>query len=124
MNRTRSWHLLRLSGIVVGMFAFGYALVPLYGLVCDITGLNGTTDGIQLTDQVEEVPDENRLVEVQFMTTVNNNLNWRFGAETTSMKVNPGKLYTVNFYAENPYQKDFIAQATPSVVPWLSLIHI
>ncbi len=118
MNWARKLHLARLSGLVLGMFAFGYALVPLYGLICDITGLNGKTDGIQLSDAVAETPDENRLVEVQFLTTVNNNLNWGFGSEFTSMKVHPGKLYTVNFYAENPYDKDFIAQATPSVVPW------
>ncbi|MGJ8669582.1 MAG: cytochrome c oxidase assembly protein [Oceanococcus sp.] len=118
MNQERRWHLARLTGLVAGMFAFGYALVPLYGLVCDITGLNGKTDGIQLSEEVVEAPDENRLVEVQFLTTVNNNLNWRFGSETNSIKVHPGKLYTVNFFAENPYERDFIAQATPSVVPW------
>lgn len=118
MNRARKLHFARLFGLVAGMFAFGYALVPLYGLVCDITGLNGKTDGIQLSQSVEQAPDENRLVEVQFLTTVNNNLNWGFGAETSSIKVHPGKLYTVNFYAENPYDRDFVAQATPSVVPW------
>lgn len=100
------------------MFAFGYALVPLYGLVCDITGLNGKTDGIQLTDSVVEAPVADRDVKVQFLTTVNNNLSWGFGSELNSMTVKPGKLYTVNFFAENPDQQDYIAQATPSVVPW------
>lgn len=118
MKKPRYWHFLRLFGLVAGMFAFGYALVPLYGLVCDITGLNGKTTGVRLSDSVAEVPDENRLIEVQFLTTVNNNLNWDFGAEMDSIKVHPGKLYTVQFYANNHYDRDFIAQATPSVVPW------
>ena len=118
LPRERGLHLLRLSGLVLGMFAFGFALVPLYGLVCDITGLNGKTDGIQLNADVVEAPDNDRLVEVQFLTTVNNYMNWDFGAEQKSIMVHPGKLYTVNFFAENRDQKDYIAQATPSVVPW------
>lgn len=114
----RRWQLLRLSALVVGMFAFGYALVPLYSVICDITGLNGKNSGIQLDAAVTEAPDPSRLVTVEFVTTVNGNLDWGFGAEKTVIQVNPGKLYTVNFFAENRTQKDYIAQATPSVVPW------
>lgn len=114
----RLWHLARLGGLVLGMFAFGYALVPLYGLVCDITGLNGKTDGITLEDSVTEAPDQDRVVRVEFLTTVNNSLDWGFGAESSSIEVHPGKLYTVNFFAENRTAQDYITQATPSVVPW------
>lgn len=116
--RSRRWQLLRLSALVVGMFAFGYALVPLYTVICDITGLNGKNSGIQLTASVEEAPDPNRLVTVEFVTTVNGGLDWGFGAKVHSMQVNPGKLYSVNFFAENRTSNDYIAQATPSVVPW------
>ncbi len=112
------WQLARLGGLVVGMFAFGYALVPLYSVICDITGLNGKNSGIQLSAQVAEQPDPDRLVTVEFLTTVNNNLDWGFGADRPSIQVHPGKLYTVNFFAENRSGQDYIAQATPSVVPW------
>jgi cytochrome c oxidase assembly protein subunit 11 len=115
---SKRWHLLRLSALVLGMFGFGFALVPLYGLVCDITGLNGKNSGMQLQGNVQEAPDLERLVTVEFLTTVNNNLNWGFGADTTSIQVHPGQFYTVNFFAENRTDRDYIAQATPSVVPW------
>lgn len=119
MTAKRSgWQLLRLSALVLGMFGFGYALVPLYEVICDITGLNGQNSGIRLEAQVEEAVDSDRLVTVQFVTTVNGGLDWGFGADTRSIQVNPGKLYTVNFFAENRTSKDYVAQATPSVVPW------
>lgn len=117
-SRTKRWQMLRLSALVVGMFGFGYAMVPLYEVICDITGLNGQNSGIRLESQVAEEVDPDRLVTVQFVTTVNNSLNWGFGADTTSIQVHPGKLYTVNFFAENHTRTDYIAQATPSVVPW------
>ena len=117
-TRQRVWHLARLGGLVLGMFAFGYALVPLYGLVCDITGLNGKTDGIQFEANISEAPDSERVVRVEFLTTVNNSLDWGFGAETNAIEVHPGQLYTVNFFAENRTAQDYITQATPSVVPW------
>ncbi len=112
------WQLARLSGLVLGMFCFGYVLVPLYGIICDITGLNGQNSGMQLQASVEEAPDPDRLVRVEFLTTVNNHLDWDFGVEVNSMEVHPGQLYTVNFFAENRTGNDYIAQARPSVVPW------
>ena len=117
-RQQRRWHLLRLSALVLGMFGFGFTLVPLYGLVCDITGLNGKNSGITLEANVTEAPDPNRTVTVQFLTTVNNSLDWDFGADMNSMTVHPGKLYTVNFFAENRTGQDYVAQATPSIVPW------
>lgn len=110
--------LLRLSALVIGMFGFGYLLVPLYDVICDITGLNGQGEGIRLASSVTEAPDPDRTVTVDFITTVNNGLDWNFAAETTRIEVHPGQLYTVNFFAENNMQQDFVAQATPSVLPW------
>lgn len=110
--------LLRLSALVVGMFGFGYALVPMYEVICDITGLNGQNSGLQLVSAVTEAPDPSRVVRVEFLTTVNNNLNWGFGSESQSIEVHPGQLYSVNFFAENRTAQDVIAQARPSVEPW------
>lgn len=112
------WQLLRLSVLIAGMFGFGYALVPLYSVICDITGLNGQNSGLQLVSSVEEAPNPDREVRVEFVTTLNNGLDWGFGSETRSMTVHPGKLYTVNFFAENRSGEDVVAQARPSVVPW------
>ena len=55
--------------IVVGAFGFGYALVPLYEVFCEITGFGGRTNTQAV--QVEEKPDFSREVRIEFMTTVN-----------------------------------------------------
>lgn len=100
------------------MFGFGYALVPLYGLLCEVTGLNGQSEGLTLQAEVAEAPDPNRKVRVEFLTTVNNNLPWEFSSEKSSIDVHPGQFTTVTFEARNNGDQDVVAQATPSVVPW------
>ncbi|MDN5862796.1 MAG: cytochrome c oxidase assembly protein [Salinisphaera sp.] len=109
---------LQLALAVVGMFAFGYALVPLYGLLCDITGFNGksstlVTDASNLDYQV----DPTRTIEMQFVTTVNAGMPWKFAARTTSVSVHPGKFTTVRFVATNTADRPMVGQAVPSVRP-------
>ncbi len=111
-------HTGRLLLVVAAMFGFGYALVPLYGLICDVTGLNGQNQGLTLSATVAEAPDPSRTIRVEFLTTVNNNLPWEFTAQQSSVDVHPGEFATVYFEAKNNGDHDVIAQATPSVVPW------
>jgi len=118
MSSERSRHVLRLSAVTAGMFAFGFALVPLYGLVCDLAGFNGRSSGMALAADVTERPDPSRTVTVEFLTTVNGGQPWRFAADTARMQVHPGQLYTVNFTATNPRDQAVVAQAVPSVAPW------
>ncbi|MBK8816290.1 MAG: cytochrome c oxidase assembly protein [Methylococcaceae bacterium] len=105
--------------VVVLMFGFGFALVPLYDVLCDITGLNGKVG----TTGVEEVAypiDKNREVTVEFMTSLNENTSMIFRSELTKLKVHPGQYYKVNFYAENTTESDMVAQAIPSISPGLA----
>ena len=55
---------------VVLMFGFGYALVPLYDVMCDVFGLNGKTQST-VVSAVPETVDRSRTVTVEFMTTLN-----------------------------------------------------
>lgn len=110
--------LLRLSTAAAGMFVFGFALVPLYDVVCELTGFNGRSSGMALAADVTEQADESRTVTVEFLTTVNGGQDWKFAPETQRIDVHPGKLYTVNFTAQNPHGDTIIAQAVPSVAPW------
>ncbi|MFM7119847.1 MAG: hypothetical protein ACKOZX_06280, partial [Gammaproteobacteria bacterium] len=48
---------LKLSLIVVGMFGFGWALVPLYDLLCEVTGLGGRTGDQYVYDPATERVD-------------------------------------------------------------------
>lgn len=109
---------LRGSAVAIAMFGFGFALVPLYSVVCDLVGFNGRAAGTVSAAEVVEQVDESRTVKVEFVTTINGGQPWVFAPEVQSISVNPGRLYTVNFSAANPHDAIAIAQAVPSVVPW------
>jgi cytochrome c oxidase assembly protein subunit 11 len=113
----RRRHLARLSVVTVAMFGFGFALIPLYGLVCDLTGFSGSTSMLVNPADVRERPDASRLVTVEFMTTVNGGAPWTFTAETQRLQVHPGQLYTVHFTARNGRDQAVVAQATPNILP-------
>jgi cytochrome c oxidase assembly protein subunit 11 len=111
---------LLLSGLVVVMFGFGFALVPLYNLFCQITGTQSLAQRSEIgkvTSTSDQV-DRARWVTVKFDTTVNPNLPWEFVAETTKMRVHPGQTYEINFLARNRSNSAVTGQAIPSVAPW------
>lgn len=108
-----------LAFVALAMFGFGYALVPLYDVLCDLTGLNGKVEG-RAVQETQYVVDKNREVSVEFLTSLNESTPMLFRAEVKSMKVHPGEYYTVNFYAKNTTDKPMIAQAIPSITPGLA----
>ena len=107
--------------MTVAMFGFGFALVPLYDVFCQITGFGGRTN----TEAVaaEEAPDLSREIRVEFVTTVNSYAPFEFGADLDSMTVHPGKMYFATFTAKNMTDDDKIAQAVPSVAPVAAAEH-
>ena len=111
----------RLLIMTVAMFGFGFALVPLYDVFCQITGFGGRTN----TEAVaaEEAPDLSREIRVEFVTTVNSYAPFEFGADLDSMTVHPGKMYFATFTAKNMTEDDKIAQAVPSVAPVAAAEH-
>ena len=117
-NRSLVGHLLIMT---VAMFGFGFALVPLYDVFCQITGFGGRTN----TEAVaaEEAPDLSREIRVEFVTTVNSYAPFEFGADLDSMTVHPGKMYFATFTEKNMTDDDKIAQAVPSVAPVAAAEH-
>ncbi len=107
--------------VVVGAFGFGYALVPLYDVFCEITGFGGRTNVEAVA--VNEAPDLSREIRIEFVTTVNSYAPFEFGADADSMTVNPGKMYFATFTAKNLTDSDKIAQAVPSVAPGVAGEH-
>ena len=61
----------KLCLLVVGMFGFGFALVPLYDLLCEVTGLGGRTGGPYTYDPAVVEVDRSRLVKVNLLTNTN-----------------------------------------------------
>ena len=109
----------KLIVIAVLMFGFGYALVPLYNVLCDITGQNKKLQETAVGEN-EFAVDESREVTVEFITALNESTPMEFRAETRTIKVHPGQFYTVNFYAKNNLAGKIKAQAIPSISPGLA----
>jgi cytochrome c oxidase assembly protein subunit 11 len=107
--------------VVVGAFGFGYALVPLYDVFCEITGFGGRTNAEAVA--AVEAPDLSREIRIEFVTTVNSYAPFEFGADADSMSVNPGKMYFATFTAKNLTDMDKVAQAVPSVAPGAAAEH-
>lgn len=108
---------LLLGALVVGMFGFAFALVPLYDLLCDITGLNGKTGGKYEYDAAAVLPDKSRLIQVSFITNTNEGMSWSFNSEKGGVRVHPGELKAVNFVVKNPTDRVMVGRAIPSLVP-------
>lgn len=114
----------RLLLATVLMFGFGFALVPLYNAMCDALGINGRFRDIEqgkyqpasVLNTVMEV-DKSRTVTVELMASIQRNGPWEFRAMEHKLKVHPGEIHEVNFYARNLSPRDIVAQAIPSIVP-------
>jgi cytochrome c oxidase assembly protein subunit 11 len=111
---------LKLGMLVFGMSCFAWLLVPLYSLLCEITGLNGKTGGAYTYERAKEKVDVSRTVRVNFITNTNGNMPWEFWSELGGVQVHPGQLQTVNFYVKNTTDRAMVGQAVPSLVPILA----
>jgi cytochrome c oxidase assembly protein subunit 11 len=108
--------ILKLSAFGLGMFAFAYAMVPLYNTLCEVTGLNGKTGGRMRASQVDTI-DTTRKIRVNFMVTNNESMPWTFQGPSASVEMHPGEVKRVDFYAHNPTTIDMVGQTIPSVAP-------
>ena len=113
----------KLIVIVIGMFGFGFALVPLYDVFCDVTGINGKTENSAALYQGVEI-DESRNITVEFITRTHTGMPWEFRAQTARLTVHPGELNTVSFYVRNPASTNIVAQAIPSVSPGMAALYL
>lgn len=120
-GRRHGW---RLFVVVVAMFGFGFALGPIYTAVCKATGINGKLSGMAVNAAELPAVDESRWVTVLLLTTVNGARPWDFHPEVSEVKVHPGQLTTVKFFAHNSEGRELVAQAVPNVAPWDAARHL
>jgi len=99
------------------MFGFGYSLVPLYDVFCEITGLNGKTGRIVSTGVESTELYDDRLVEVEFVTSVSADLPWDFEPTVEKMLVRPGVETRADFIVKNNANYTLVGNAVPSVAP-------
>ena len=111
----------KLGVIVLGMFIFGYALVPIYRAICEMTGINVLALGDrQIAGATSKAPansqvDLTRSINVEF--DANARGPWQFKPAQSSMKVHPGEMVTVMYEFENVQNRTMSAQAIPSYAP-------
>lgn len=104
--------------LACAMFGFGYLMVPLYNIICDITGLNGKTGRVSVSEVAEAPAAIDREITVEFTASINQSGSWIFQPDVKTMTVKPGTLYHASYYAENLSNTPVVAQATPSVTPF------
>ena len=109
---------LQLSIVAVAMFGFGYALVPIYDLLCDAIGINGKVETTQsLYDPSTQEVDTSREVQMRFISVQNEQTLVDIVATTPTLRANPGQVYQVDYRITNPTDDPIIIQAVPSVAP-------
>jgi cytochrome c oxidase assembly protein subunit 11 len=117
----------KLAVVAVGMFAFGYALVPMYKAICEFTGINilalgdkevpGATSRAPANTQI----DRTRTVTIEF--DANARGPWDFKPAQRSVQVHPGELTTVMYEFQNIQNRRMAAQAIPSYAPRNAMPH-
>ncbi len=108
-----------ISLLVLGclaMFGFGFALVPLYDVLCEKLGINGKTSNTASSYQAITV-DKNRVVTVEFISQVQTGMPWKFEPQTKRLEVHPGELIHTAFLAQNVSNRAIVGQAISSISP-------
>ncbi len=118
-NKANKKVIKKLVVLVFAMFGFGFALVPLYDVFCDITGLNGKTNDVSVAYENDGI-DTSRTVTVQFITRMAKAIPWEFEPVINEISVHPGEVKVVQFFAKNRSKQEIIGQAVPSVSPGIA----
>ena len=113
----------KLLVVAVMMFGFGYALVPVYKKICEITGVNLLTPKMFVTseDIKNTQVDRSRSITIEFDATAQG--PWRFRPTVSSMQVHPGEMAQVTYEVVNTQARNIDAQAIPSYAPQQASVH-
>ncbi|MCJ0762117.1 cytochrome c oxidase assembly protein [Variovorax terrae] len=122
----------KLAVVAVGMFAFGYALVPMYKAICEFTGINilalselevpgNASGGKNVKLPANTQVDTSRTITVEF--DANSRGPWEFKPALRSLQVHPGELTTVMYEFQNVQNRRMAAQAIPSYAPRQAAAH-
>jgi len=118
----RSRIALWLGAMAAAMFFFGFALSPLYTLICNVTGMRTSAAEAPATrtaaGQAGGAAAVGRLVTVRFDTNVSRELAWEFKPLVRKVEVAPDRMTEVRFEVKNLSNETIVARAVPAVTPW------
>ena len=115
--------------IAVGMFGFGFALIPLYNVICDAFGINGSFSAIEdgsynASEETQKAlangVDHSRTVTMQFMVNESVGLDLDFRPTVKKLDFSPGEVKEVSYYVKNRSDKTITIQAIPDITPNLA----
>lgn len=116
-----------IGGIVAAiMFGFSFAMVPLYSVICRVTGISTSVPVSELTTQTyaaSKGEDLSREIKVQFVVVNNKGLPWDFFPKEKEMIIHPGESIKTFFHAKNTTGQTMTVQAIPSMTPTESISH-
>ncbi|NBY34337.1 MAG: cytochrome c oxidase assembly protein [Betaproteobacteria bacterium] len=130
LRHTNLLMLRKLVVVALGMFGFGYALVPLYLAICEATGINILALGekelpgsgnARLASPKNSQVDTSRTITVEF--DANARGPWQFKPMQNSIQVHPGEMATVMYEFQNVQDRTMSAQAIPSYAPNQAAMH-
>jgi cytochrome c oxidase assembly protein subunit 11 len=107
---------IKMVWVVAGSLLFAFAMVPLYNVLCSVTGLNGKSDYLA-TNASKAIVDNNRLITVQFVSDVMPGLGWNFEAKQSAITMHPGQIETVMYVVKNTTNQASTGRAIHSVTP-------
>ena len=97
--------------VSVAMFGFGFALIPFYQKICEVSGVNSV---MKKDEVVNTQVDAARVVTIDFDSNLRSSLPWSFRPLETSLRVHPGELTTVMYEIRNTSARAITGQAIPS----------
>jgi cytochrome c oxidase assembly protein subunit 11 len=103
----------RLLVMVAGSFAFGFALVPLYDVICEAAGIRVN----ETPSAIAETAGTGREVALEFVSILAPGGEWELVPETREMTVQPGRLHEAKFLVRSNATVPVVGQAVPSVAP-------
>jgi len=115
-----------LAGLAVGMFGFAFALVPIYDIICEVTGLNGkTSTQASLIEEIESaVVPVDREIKIEFLAKAARGMPWEFRPTENALTVRPGEMHHTTFYVRNRAPSTITGQAVPSVSPGQAALYL
>jgi len=108
---------LKLGLVALFFTGFGFAMVPIYDVFCELTGLNGKTNAVAAVVNKNTQIDFSRSVKVEFLSQSMPGVALSFKPEQFSIKVHPGEISRINYVITNTTNKEFVGQAVPSITP-------
>jgi cytochrome c oxidase assembly protein subunit 11 len=108
---------LQLALFAFGSLGFGFALVPLYDTICEVTGYGSRKSLTQQVAASNAVAPTKREITVEFISTSPTIGEWEFRPAIVSAKVHVGQLSEATFIAKNLAAQRATGQAIPDVAP-------